>query len=1087
MGSNSVAGYTNIGGKWKNDVTGKISDTKPTGPSPEYMAGNRPHGSVSGSSPAKAPAPKVEEKPKAPGYVFPVASNWELWVGGGSFGAPRDGGRRRHTGFDIGCPKGTPLLAVINGTIGKAGDDGGLGGIRVWVNGDDGRGYYYAHCLSLTVKTGQRVAAGQIIGYAGNTGNAKTTPTHLHFGIQVNGEWTDPYPFLLWWSGGLDHDPSNEVGVGFDILAPIREFGQSVQNAIESVINAGKTWIIDQAEWVRARLEGVYNNAATWIGNAYTAAKDWVGDTLDWTRERLAGVYNNAATWISSAYDFAKDAVASTLDWTRERLANIYNNAATWISAAYNATKDWLGDTLEWIRTRLSNIYNNAATWIGDAYDATKNWIAGVYDGAKTWIANAYKASATWIGDLYKQVIDMPANMWKEVVNIAKIGLEYAKQGMHWFGSELAGVMRLIESGPAGDIVQLMYDKAVSAKDFMINSLKGGLGGDPYHQASIAGVAFAGASLGGLGIATLAALGELVHPLKRLGLSRISSVVYEAAGFGPVIVGMVHPIAKAAVGHPMEHVANAWFRPSIPKSREVIEAWHKGKISEQTVDNVLGFEGYGEGWTNLIKETAYRPMRLIEITRMTDNIPMAEEDIAEMLHYHSYNPKFIPKLVAALKKRSYQDEYKDIIALAKKLYASGVIENEKLKEYLRFCNYAEDMVEVVVGMLDAQRYHDESTYIAKAILTDFDNLAIDETDARSQLYKLGLLPNWIESQIRQHKYTRVRKAEAALRAKTSPEAVRAYQTALRVGVLSEGDFRSAVKKLGLSDEKIEGLVLLDKYTKQGDLIKQTQERDQAFANKLALKLADAFALAFRHDYIDEATFRTRLKESGNAADKIEAFINTEKVIKAYKLAEISEHAEDKDALQTQEILESSYRLAFRVDQINEAELRRLLREISIPDRKVDAIVKYELIEKTGKVSAAAAREATSQAEETKREMRKAFTIAYRKGRIGDSELRAQLVKIGYPDVEVNAIVDQERIMQDADIQEAKTTAAEVSQREVDRIIESALRNAYRHYLITEDDLRYQLEQIGLSQDKIDAIVLQESIAQEAAIKPAGNA
>lgn len=113
------------------------------------------------------------------------------------FGDPRDGGRRRHEGVDIFAPRGTPALAVGDGRVSRTGTNR-LGGKVVWVT-DPQRGYnfYYAHLDSQLVHPGMKVSAGDTIGLIGNTGNARTTPPHLHFGIYAMGRRSiDPYVFF---------------------------------------------------------------------------------------------------------------------------------------------------------------------------------------------------------------------------------------------------------------------------------------------------------------------------------------------------------------------------------------------------------------------------------------------------------------------------------------------------------------------------------------------------------------------------------------------------------------------------------------------------------------------------------------------------------------------------------------------------------------------------------------------------------------------------------------------------------------------------------------------------------------------------
>lgn len=111
------------------------------------------------------------------------------------FGAARDGGRRQHHGIDIFAPRGTPVLAASGGRV-RGVRETSRGGKVVWIR-DPVReaSLYYAHLDSQHVGSGQLVERGDTIGFVGNTGNARTTPPHLHFGLYRRGP-VDPWPFL---------------------------------------------------------------------------------------------------------------------------------------------------------------------------------------------------------------------------------------------------------------------------------------------------------------------------------------------------------------------------------------------------------------------------------------------------------------------------------------------------------------------------------------------------------------------------------------------------------------------------------------------------------------------------------------------------------------------------------------------------------------------------------------------------------------------------------------------------------------------------------------------------------------------------
>ena len=114
-----------------------------------------------------------------------------------SWHAPRDGGVRVHKGIDIFAKKGTPVVAVADGIVSYIGDQP-KGGHCIWLTTESGTAFYYAHLdrWAAGLYEGMEVQAGDLIGYVGNTGNAKYTPSHLHFGINENDDMVNPYPIL---------------------------------------------------------------------------------------------------------------------------------------------------------------------------------------------------------------------------------------------------------------------------------------------------------------------------------------------------------------------------------------------------------------------------------------------------------------------------------------------------------------------------------------------------------------------------------------------------------------------------------------------------------------------------------------------------------------------------------------------------------------------------------------------------------------------------------------------------------------------------------------------------------------------------
>lgn len=113
-----------------------------------------------------------------------------------TWGAERSSGRS-HQGVDIFAERGTPVLSGTRGVVARIGNRG-LGGKQVWVVGPGGERHYYAHLddWASGLHVWQRVQPGDLLGFVGNTGNARGTPPHLHYGIYARGGALNPHPRL---------------------------------------------------------------------------------------------------------------------------------------------------------------------------------------------------------------------------------------------------------------------------------------------------------------------------------------------------------------------------------------------------------------------------------------------------------------------------------------------------------------------------------------------------------------------------------------------------------------------------------------------------------------------------------------------------------------------------------------------------------------------------------------------------------------------------------------------------------------------------------------------------------------------------
>ncbi|MEU1843516.1 M23 family metallopeptidase [Micromonospora sediminicola] len=166
----------------RESVSPVTPSATPASPSPSPSAATpKPRKTVK-------PKPKKKAAPR-PGWVIPMKGAEITSCYGQRWGT-------LHAGIDFAMPAGTPIRAAAAGTVVKAGDVGDGYGNSVFVDHHNGYLTHYAHQSRLLVDVGDKVRAGQVIGYEGATGDA--TGPHLHFEVHKGAMWNqiDPAPFL---------------------------------------------------------------------------------------------------------------------------------------------------------------------------------------------------------------------------------------------------------------------------------------------------------------------------------------------------------------------------------------------------------------------------------------------------------------------------------------------------------------------------------------------------------------------------------------------------------------------------------------------------------------------------------------------------------------------------------------------------------------------------------------------------------------------------------------------------------------------------------------------------------------------------
>lgn len=298
------------------------------------------------------PDPDVDEfevgTRSAPSIVFPLTGPHGF---SDTFGAPRDGGRRRHAGIDIFANKGVPVVAVADGVVEEI-SEAALAGQYVIVRHDDGWRSKYLHLDNDTpgtddgrsvgyapgIEEGMRVTAGTLLGFVGDSGNAEDTAPHLHFALhQPDFLPINPYdalrrapdPDLAYSNRGIDTLNTSLVGHldpgGLGFNGDLALHGDLVflgTSGVDGACPGTGVRVIDVSDPTRPSLVTTFADrsefpgtatASVWVGNMEAQGDDAIAvvGLSSCDRERLADNFSGIA--IYDVADAATPSLISTI------------------------------------------------------------------------------------------------------------------------------------------------------------------------------------------------------------------------------------------------------------------------------------------------------------------------------------------------------------------------------------------------------------------------------------------------------------------------------------------------------------------------------------------------------------------------------------------------------------------------------------------------------------------------------------------------------------------------------------------------------------------------------------------------------
>jgi len=412
----------------------------------------------------------------------------------------------------------------------------------------------------------------------------------------------------------------------------------------------------------------------------------------------------------------------------------------------------------------------------------------------------------------------------------------------------------------------------------------------------------------GMGLGSAFLLGELLHPLKEMGLGHLAAMIYKATNYDLFTGAVVGALVDSTLRKPLRYTFNQIFRPWLPSLDDVIAFRKRGLIDDKQLKEHLAYQGLADEWHPYFVELAKSIPGVSDLVRFVvrecfplEKLPPAPPEFVESLKMWNMDEKWA---------KAYWEAHWELPAYEQlvEAYFRGIISLEELRKYIVWHDYkptprpgisksdVDIMNELIYripdkldarwmlrwGVINRDEYKElrkknglHPDWIEKVTEAEFLNNLVDERSAvktaiaslyvagyfpedviRSVLSELKFIPEEIDLLLRQNEYKRIKEE--------LDDMVSAYVTAFRYGHISLDELKAKLGELGIQDWKIQRIIEIEQARLRQPVQATREEEVRAYGYHIAMN-------RFEDGVSSETDLENELRMLGYSEEQIQIY------------------------------------------------------------------------------------------------------------------------------------------------------------------------------------------------------------------------
>ncbi len=562
-------------------------------------------------------------------------------------------------------------------------------------------------------------------------------------------------------------------------------------------------------------------------------------------------------------------------------------------------------------------------------------------------------------------------------------------------------------------------------------------------------------------LAIAAIAGELVHPLKQMGLPQLSAMAFEMAGFRRIIDDIMSAIVYVSTVLPLRYALMAVYTPRLPREEEILMFTQKGVLDYDKFKIVMHKLGYADDWVDLYWKTHWFKPRFDDLRELLRRGAINEDQFRDALRYNAIPDEYIEayrQIVPTLPTESNLKTY----------FLRGYIDETTAKDYLKKHGYTDDHIKwemdswwIIPGVRDLitfvvrevikpedfydwskkqglSEYWAKNYWEAHWVLPSFENL-------REAFWRGIISEEEFRKYIVWHDYKPEPRPGIS---KSDQEIMRELSYVLpgridlrwmwRWGVIDYDEYKDILRMLGVHPDWIERVAL-------------AETRNALEAERTGY--ASALERAYLVGAISESTLRARLRDLYFTPEEVEMRINRANLLK--RIAQREPEVEESGKI----LADEKRRLALLLEKlaysgiIDETTFLAKLKNLGFTQEEI--ALRLEIVRQYRKYL-----ESKVKPDEPHRITKSELSTLWRYRLINDSEYLNGLVSIGYTRDDAYMMLQSEY---------AKMVSDETTR------LRTTVENMYKKGLMSEDELRAWLTQLGYHKTEIELLIMRANM------------